>query len=134
MSQVAIRSTITTALVTWATAKNITVAREGMPFDKSADHSTFISLDIIPDETQVATLDASRKRYLGNVFINIYVQDGVGTGDAEGLADELVSLFPVYPKNYLPLSIETVPSVKRSMLDESGWRITPVVFSYRLEA
>lgn len=134
MSLVTIRSIITTALVTWATDKNIPVEREGQPFDKPINHATYIQMYLLPHDTQVATLDGSRRRHTGDAFINIWVQDGTGTGEAESLADELVNLFPVYPNNFAPLSIETVPSVKRSMLDDSGWRITPVVFGYRLEA
>jgi hypothetical protein len=133
VSQVTIRSIITTALVTWATSKNITIAREGQSFTKPTNNATFIELLIIPANTIVATLDATRKRYLGEVICNIWIKDGVGAGAAEAIAEEISLLFPVVPKMYLPLSIETFPSLKRSVLDESGYRISPICFSYRAE-
>lgn len=132
MSQVIIRGILTTALASWGNAKGIPIAREGQGFQKP--DGAFIELFVIPSKTKTVTLDGTRKRYLGDVILNIWVKDGEGTGEAEGLADELVNLFPVFPKIYDPLSIETIPSVSRSVLDESGYRITPITFSYRLEA
>jgi len=135
MSQVTIRGIITTVLVTWATPKGILVAREGVGFDKPSDNSTFIQLTISPADTQVASVDGTRLRYLGDVFINIWTDGATGTGEAEQLSDEIATtLFPVVPKSYLPLSVETVPSVKRAILDDSGYRITPITFSYRMES
>jgi hypothetical protein len=129
-----IRSTVTTALVTWATPKDIPVVRESQYFDKPEDNGTFITISINPADTIVADLSGESKRYLGEVMINIWVKDGQGTGEAEELAEEIVSLFPVVPRNYLPVCIETLPSLKRSVLDESGYRISPICFNYRLEA
>lgn len=136
MSQVTIRSIITTALVAWANAKAtpIPVAREGQAFTKPANNGTFIELHVIPANTIVATVSGTRKRYLGEVICNIWVKDGMGSGAAEALAEEIATLFPVVPKStYSPVSIETIPSIKRSIVEESGMRVTPVVFSYRAE-
>lgn len=133
MSQTAIRGIITSALVAWANTQNIPVAREGFGFDKPDDNATFIELNIIPADTIVATLDGERKRFLGEVICNVWVKDGTGAGEAEGIAGAISNLFPVVPKNYLPVSVETWPSVHRSIYDDSGYRVTPVCFSYRAE-
>lgn len=128
-----IRSTITSALVAWANTKDIPVVRESQAFDKPEDNGTFIEIFFIPAETRIAALDGESKRFLGEVICNIWVKDGTGAGEAEALAEEITALFPVVPKNYLPVSIESFPSLKRSVVGEDGYRISPVCFSYRLE-
>jgi len=133
MSQKTIRSIITTALVTWATAKNIPLARENTAFTKPANFGTFLELNIIPADTFLSNLEGTGRRFLGEVIINIWHDDGVGTGGAETLAEELCTLFPVVPKSYLPVSVETIPSVKRSLISDDGYRVTPVCFYYRAE-
>lgn len=134
MSIQVIRSTITTALVTWANTKDIPVVRESQNFDKPEDNGTFITVSISPADTILADVAGESKRYLGEVMINIWVKDGTGSGEAEALAEEIVSLFPVVPRNYLPVCITSLPSMKSSILDDSGYRVTPICFNYRLEA
>lgn len=133
MSIVTIRSTITKALAEWATIKGIPLAREHQPFKKPANHGTFVELNIIPAKTILASIDAERKRYVGDVIINIWVKDGEGTGVAEKLAEELAELFSVWPKRQMPVSVEDVPSIRRSLTDGSGYMVLPVTFPYRLE-
>lgn len=135
MSQVAIRSIITTALATWAAAKPvpIPIARENQAFTPPVNNGTFITLTIHPTDTLTATLDGTRRRFLGEVVCNIWVKDGVGTGQAEALAEEIAHLFTPVPKTMLPVSIENWPSIKPSLLDDSGYRVTPVCFAYRAE-
>lgn len=133
MSQVQIRSTITTALATWAATKSIPIAREGQSFTPPANNGTFLELLVIPANTFTRSTDAESKRFLGEVMINIWVKAGVGTGQAEALAEEIAALFPVVPKNYLPVSVEQTPSIKRSIVTDNGYRVTPVCFSYRAE-
>lgn len=133
MSMQVIRSTLTSALVVWAATKDIPVVRESQAFDKPESNGTFIEIFFIPAETRVADISGERKRYLGEVICNIWVKDGTGAGEAEGLAEEIATLFAPYPKNYLPVSVEQIPSIKKSILDDSGYRITPVCFSYRAE-
>jgi hypothetical protein len=133
MSIVVVRSTITKALVEWANAKALPVARERQPFTKPANNGTFIELNIIPAKTILASIDGERKRYVGDVIINIWCKDGQGTGTAEKLAEELAELFSVVPKKQMPVSVEEVPSIRRPLAD-AGYLILPVTFSYRLEA
>ena len=133
MSIVTIRSTITKAVDTWAKEKGIPLAREWQPFIKPTGQGTFVELHIIPADTIIASLDGERKRYVGDVIINIWAKGGYGTGAAEKLAEEIVELFPVVPKIYGAVSIETVPSIKRHIVDGSGYMVLPVSFSYRLE-
>lgn len=135
MSQVAIRSKITTALATWAASKSpaLTIARENQPFTKPANYGTFVELVVIPADTFTSTLDGTGRRFLGEVIINIWTKDGQGTAIAESLAEEIALLFPVVPKNLLPVSVETWPTLKRSMQVDEGYRVSTVCFNYRAE-
>lgn len=132
MSIVTIRSIITKALDSWAIDKGIPIARERMPFTKPDNNGTFVELNIIPAKTIIASIDGQRKRYVGDVIINIWCKDGQGTGLAEKLAEELVEVFCVVPKSLLPVSIEDVPSIRRPLAD-GGYMVLPLTFSYRLE-
>lgn len=124
-----------TKLATWAAAHSpvITIAREGQPFTKPADGSAFIEAIIVPANTSTPTTDASRKRYFGELAINVWTKEGIGTGSAEGIVAEIEALFPVVPKTLLPISIEQTPSAKKAFLDGSGWRVTPICIMYRAE-
>lgn len=132
MSIVTVRSTITKALASWAIDKGIPLARERQPFTKPANNGTFVELTIIPAKTILASIDGQRKRYVGDVIINIWTKDGQGTGEAEKLAEELAELFSVVPKKQMPVSVETVPCVRRPISD-AGYMILPLTFSYRME-
>lgn len=137
MSQVAIRSRLVTALSDWASAKvpAIPLAREGdSKFIIPASNGTYIEVFVIPANTLNPTVEGTRKRYMGEVVCNIHTKDGVGTCESETLAEEIAALFPVVPKIYLPVSVETTPSIKRSVVESSGMRVTPVCFMYRMEA
>lgn len=135
MSIVTIRSKILVALSAWAAAKvpAIPLAREGQAFTPPTGFGTYIEVFVLPADTFNPTVDGTRKRYMGDVILNIYSKDGVGTALSEGLAEELAALFPIVPKNYLPVSVETTPSIKHAITGVSGYRVTPVTFSYRAE-
>lgn len=135
MSQVAIRSKLTQALATWAASKTpaLTIARENQPFAKPINYGTFLELSIIPADTATSTLDGTGRRFLGEVIINIWAKDGVGTGVTETLADEIAQLFPRVPLNHLPVVIESWPTLKRSMQVDEGYRVSTVCFNYRAE-
>lgn len=135
MSQVAIRSKVTTALAAWAAAKSpaLTIARENQPFTKPINYGTFLELTVIPADTFTSTLDGTGRRFLGEVIINVWTNDGIGTGVAEALAEEIAQLFPRVPLNYLPVVIESWPTLKRSIMMDEGYRVSTVCFNYRAE-
>jgi hypothetical protein len=135
MSQTIIRSKITTILANWAAAHSpvIQIVREGQSFPKPDIPTAFIQLFVIPADTLAHSTDARGKRYLGDVHCNIWSPQSEGAGNAEAIAEEIAALFPIVPKTLLPVSIETFPSIKTPIVDDSGYRITPVCFSYRAQ-
>lgn len=135
MSQTIIREKLITHLATWAAAHDpvLKIAREGASFTKPTDGSPFLEAFIIPANTTLSTLDGTKRRFLGDFQINVWTRDSIGAGEGEAIAEELSLLFPVVPKTLSPVSIEAPANIKRAMLD-SGWRITPIILSYRMEA
>lgn len=135
MSQALIRAALMTKLATWAAAHSpvITIAREGVPFTKPVDGGPFIEAIIIPANTTSPTTEATRKRYFGELAINVWTKESVGTGLGEGIVAEIEALFPVVPKTLLPISIEQTPSAKRAFIDGFGWRVIPICIMYRAE-
>ncbi len=136
MSQTTIRSVLMQALATYANAHSpiLPISREGVPFTKPVNNGTFLETFFTPANTVNITTDGIRKRFLGEFQINVWVADNIGVNTAETIANEIANLFPVVPKSYLPISIEQTPSIKKSIYDPSGYRVTPVCVSYRMEA
>lgn len=135
MSQITIRSKFMIALAAYAAAHSpvLTIAREGQSFTKPPDGSVFLEPWLIPAETRNPTVEGTRKRYWGEFMVNIWTKDNIGTAVGETIAEEIAALFPVFPKNILPVSVEQHASIKRAITDVAGWRIIPVCFSYRAE-
>ncbi len=136
MSILTIRSTLVTKLSQYAAAHSpvLTISREGVPFNKPTDNTPFLEAILIPANTNVTTTDGTRQRFMGTFQVNVWVKEILGTGTAETIAEELRVLFAPVPKILLPVSVETPMSVGRSVLDGSGWRVTPCSLMYRLEA
>lgn len=135
MSQAIIRAKFMTTLAAYAAAHNpvFTIAREGAPFTKPLNNATFLEAFLIPADTTLATLSASRRRFMGVFQINIWTKDSQGAGVGEAIAEELAQLFPVYPHTFDPVFVVSPPNISRA-LTEDGWRIIPVVVSYRMES
>lgn len=136
MSQALIRPTLMTKLAAYAASHYpvLTISRENVPFTKPANGQTFLQAEIIPANTINPNVAADRRRFLGDFQVSIWVKEGSGAGVAELIAEEISQLFKVYPKELLPVSIEAPAKIKLPLTDNSGWYITPVIISYRLEA
>lgn len=136
MTMSIIRSTFMTALSAYAAAHNpvLTISRENTAFVKPANNATFLEAFLIPANTTLPTLAADTRRFWGDFQVNIWTKDGIGAGTGEVIAEEIAQLFPVVPKNYLPVSVEGPANIRRSLTDTSGWRVTPVLIPYRMES
>ena len=136
MTQAVIRKTFLEALNTFAENHNppLTIARENVSFLKPTDGAPYMEVYIIPADTIVATISGERRRFRGTCQVNIYTTENDGAGVAEDIAEELYQLFPVMPKNHLPVSIESPVQIKRAVGDGTGWFVTPCLIEYRLES
>lgn len=135
MSNVIIRKYFETKLKTFADAQvpPIKTAFEQSAFTKPANQATFFECWLAPANTINVSTDGSRKRYLGYFQINIWVKEGQGSTIADGLAQQLIGLFPVVPKDSA-VSVEQPGCQHLAFPDASGYSITPVDFYYRFES
>ena len=135
MSMSIIRATLMQALAAYATACTppLQIARENVSFQKPPS-GAFLEAFFIPANTLTPNVAADRRRFTGTFQVNVWTSEGIGVGLSETIGEEIAQLFPVWPKTYLPLSIETPASIKQEMSDISGWRVTPITFTYRFES
>lgn len=133
MSQVIIRSILVKAVSAYAAAKvpAIPLARENTSFLKPSNNGTFLEVILSPANTQNPNVASDTRRFYGDFLINVYVKENAGAGVAEAIAEELSQIFTVYPCQQLPVYITSHLDIKRSVSDPSGYRITPLVVSYR---
>lgn len=136
MTQAVIRKTFLEAIAAYAASHTpaLLVARENVAFVKPTNGATFLEVWIKPANTVTPNVSGDRRRFRGNCYINIWTKEGSGAGAAETIAEELYQLFPVYPKNYLPVSIESPVNTTQAIPDGTGWLVTPAIIEYRLEA
>lgn len=129
-----IRKELETKLKTWADSQSpaITVAWQDVSFTKPVDYSPFVEPILMPTTTMNYELSGHRRTEIGLFQINVWTKKGIGMSKAESIATSLVTLYPIVPKTGT-VSIESTPSLGRSLSDDSGWVITPVLISYRYE-
>ena len=136
MSQSQIRSIFLTTLADFCANHNpvLTLSRENVAYVKPSNGATFLEVFINPADTITSTLSGDKRRFRGNCHVNIWQKEGAGAGLAEAIAEELYQLFPVVPKNYLPLSIESPVDAKRALSDGAGRYVLPCLIEYRFES
>lgn len=95
MSHKVIRSLFEQRLAVWAAARTLRIAYQGVTFDPEPDE-TYLAAFTLPAGTNTNTLSGDHRVYTGVFQINVVTPAGNGTGDAEGLADDLGDLFPAF--------------------------------------
>jgi hypothetical protein len=95
MSHLTIRLLYQQRLDAWAANKGLRVSYEGAEFIPESDE-TYLSCFALPAGTDTNTLAGDHRAYTGVFQINVVTPVGNGTGDTEGLVDELGDLFPAY--------------------------------------
>jgi hypothetical protein len=127
-----IRSFFEGALKTWADAQSpaLSISFENTSFSKPST-GNFLECFLIPNETINPAVNGTRKREIGIFQVNVWTRQNSGSKDAMTIAQGIVDLFPLVPKG--AVSVEKTPSIEKSLLDNSGWYITPVTIEYRLE-
>lgn len=135
MTTATVRNYLENRLKTFADARSpvLKIAFENVAFTKPT--TMFLECFLLPSATITATLRGNRKREVGIFQINIWSPSNSGTAAASALAQDIVDLFPIAPKtSTTDVSIEKIPCVERSLVDTSGWYVTPILIYYRLES
>jgi hypothetical protein len=73
----------------------LNIAFEGVEYEPGADE-TYLRAFTLPAGTDTQTLEGTDRVYTGVFQISIVSPAGNGTGDAEGLVDDLDELFPAF--------------------------------------
>lgn len=129
-----IKSELQKRITDWAKLQTpiITVAVPNVPFTKPSPTSTYIEIDFLDSTTVSVTVDALRERTTGLMSINLCVPQGAGAGHEDTLTEAIRALFRVRVK-IGTVSIERPVSVSRAIPREDGFRVIPMMVSYRQE-
>jgi len=95
MSHQIIRRIYEQRLAAWAAPRGLRIAYQGVAFEPS-DGETYLRTFTLPAGTDTQTLEGTDRVYTGVLQISVVTPAGNGTGDAEGLIDDLDDLFPTY--------------------------------------
>ena len=127
-----IRGDIESRLVTFAAAQTppIPVALEGTPFTRPLSGFWF-ELFFLPSTTTNVNISGKHIRQRGMVQINVWTQDGHGSGALEAMANNVAALYPVVPITQNTI-ITKYPATGVQRQD-SQWRCIPVYVTYRQE-
>ena len=133
MSDSIIRAELESRLAAWANAQvpKIPIAYEAVAFTKPTT-GVFLEAELHPAITIDRDVSGASRRYLGLFQVNCWTRSGKGMAEGEALANSIIGLFPMLPKQG-NVSIESTPYTETSILDSAGWVITPVTIKYRYD-
>lgn len=95
MSHQIIRRIYEQRLAAWVAPRGLRIAYQGVAFDPG-DGETYLRAFTLPAGTDTQTLEGADRVYTGVFQISVVTPAGNGTGDAEGLVDDLDELFPTF--------------------------------------
>lgn len=127
-----VRSELTPRVQAMALLLGIPVAYENVAFTKPSNLGTFLEMIIVPAVTMDVATIGTRQREMGYMQLNLWIKQGIGTALETTIINAVKTTFPLVPKTGL-VSIEATPSIKAAILDNSGYRVIPIVIPYRLE-
>jgi hypothetical protein len=95
MSHQIIRRIYEQQLAAWAATRGMRIAYQGVAFEPG-DDETYLRAFTLPAGTDTQTLEGTDRVYTGVFQISVVAPAGNGTGDVEGLIDDLDELFPTF--------------------------------------
>ena len=136
MSNASVRAALESRLANWAAARSpaLTVVWQNVPANP-AQGQTYLRAFLLPADTQSEDLEGLHRARLGVFQVSIVLPINVGPGAADGIADELNTLFPVngrYTAGSVTTQIITPASPSSGFQDEATF-IVPVSIGYRAD-
>ena len=135
MSNKKCRQAIEARLNTWAAARSpaLQIAWENKPF--TAPTGTYLRATLLPADTGSDDLAGAHRRYMGVYQIDVMAPISTGPGAAEGIVDELATLFPLNLQiTVTGLMLQVISPVTAAHGAQDADRyVLPVWFSYRAD-
>ena len=133
MSNKLCRQAIETQLATWAAARStpLPVAWENVPFTQPP--GTYLRAFLLPANTIGPDLSGAARAYTGIYQISVVCPINGGAGIAEGIADEIATLFPLdalLAVTGLTLQVITPVTAAKGATDDDHY-VVPTSFTYR---
>lgn len=134
MSQQTIRAYFEGKLKTYADAHSpvLKVAYENVAFTPPSS-GTYLEAYLLPAYTLNPFVSATHKREGGVFQVSVVGEATKGTKALYDVAQEIVNLFPVVPKDSA-VSVEQTPHIAKPFFTEAGRISLPVSIMYRLES
>lgn len=136
MSQKVIRAIYEARLATWAAARSpaLSVAYENQPFTPVTG-ATYLKASLLPAPAGSDDLAGAHRRYGGVFQVSVYAPINVGSGAANGIADELAALFVLNARlTSGAVTVQQVsPATVAPALQIENHYVIPVSFAYRAD-
>ena len=137
MSNKKCRQAIEARLYGWATARSpaLRIAFANASFTPTGPAELFLRAFLLPADTGSQTLDGAHRRYSGVYQVSIHAPISTGPGAAEGVLDELATLFPNNLRvTVTGLTVQVTSPVSAGPAGQDGDRyIVPAYFTYRAD-
>lgn len=134
MSHSRVRALFNTALIAYATPKNIRVATDNVKFTPNVNE-TYIAAHLIPAETYTNTLGGDHKAFIGIYQMKVVTGTGVSTSASDDITQDLQTVFQVdkeFTKDGFTVQIVSPIHSPEGKAQDGSW-VVPCYFEYRAD-
>ena len=134
MSHAKARALFNTALLAYATPKQIRVATDNVMF-KPITNETYIAAHLIPADTTTNTLGGDHKKFIGIYQIKVVTGSGVSTSVSDNITQDLQDVFQVdkmFTKDGFTVQVVSPIHSPEGRAQEGSW-VVPCYFEYRAD-
>lgn len=134
MSHAKVRALFNTALLAYATPKNIRVSTDNVKFTPTTNE-VYISAHLIPAGTYTNTLGGDNKEYIGVYQLKVVTGSGVSTSASDNITDELQTVFQVdklFTKDGFTVQVTSPIHSPEGRAQEGSW-VVPCYLEYRAD-
>lgn len=134
MSHSRVRALFNTALLSYATPKNIRVATDNVKFTPNTNE-TYLAAHLIPADTFTMTLSGDHKSFIGIYQIKVVTGSAISTAVSDNITEELQDVFLVdklFTKDGFTVQVNSPIHSVEGKAQEGSW-VVPCYFEYRAD-
>lgn len=134
MSHSRVRALFNTALIAYATPKNIRVATDNVKFTPNTNE-TYIVAHLIPADTYTNTLGGDHKAFIGLYQMKVVTGTGVSTSVSDNITQDLQAVFLVdklFTKDGFTVQVVSPIHSPEGKAQDGSW-VVPCYFEYRAD-